>query len=616
MTPSVAELVRRGVLSPIDGHFAALLGRLAPSSPPEVLLAAALASRAVQRGHVCADLEVLGGKPLLAEDDEPAPVAVIPPASVLRDALRSSPLVASSPDDDAPRPLVLAPSGKLYLYRYARYERALVEALRARAAVTERVDGPALRSGLDLLFGGEGASNDEQRRAALVAAMSRIAVVSGGPGTGKTYTVSRILALLLMQARALGKPPLRILLLAPTGKAAQRVGESIEKSVRDLPCDAPIRDSVPRKAATIHRALGYQPRTPTTYRHHRDNPLPADVVLVDEASMIDVALMAKLVLAVPEDARLVLLGDRDQLSSVEAGAILGDMYGDGAHPGYSPAFAKAVRGATGDELPVAPSAVPAIADRLVHFTRSRRFGDESDVGRLSRAIRDGDADGALAVLQNPGGAARIHPLDSARRLEPMLGSFVGPAYSGLVRGSPAERLAELGRFRILCAHRKGPFGVEAVNAFVERHLEARDRRDRSSPWYDGRPVMITANDYQLELWNGDLGVLARGPEDGAVAAHFPGTDAGPLRTLPPTRLPAHETVYAMTVHKSQGSQMEHVVLLLPEELSPLLTRELVYTAVSRAEARVDIFAPEAVLRETLSRTVERASGLREALWSR
>jgi exodeoxyribonuclease V alpha subunit len=248
------------------------------------------------------------------------------------------------------------------------------------------------------------------------------------------------------------------------------------------------------------------------------------------------------------------------------------------------------------------------------LTRSRRFGADSDVGALSRAVQAGDAGAALGILARPGSAVRLHPLDSTKNLEPMLGELVLEYQSGLRAGTPEERLAALSRFRILCSHRRGPFGVEAVNTFVERHLEAHGKLRLGPEWYDGRPVMITANDYQLSLFNGDVAVIANTGEDGAAVAHFAADESEGHRQLPPSRLPAHETVFAMTVHKSQGSQFERVALVLPETPSPLLTRELVYTAVSRAERGVDVFAPESVLVDAIGRTVERSSGLRDALW--
>ena len=319
MSDLVDLLTEHGALSALDRHFSRTLGRLVPS-PPEVLLGAAFASRAVQHGHVCADLTRLASSPLLDREERPIDDVALPALKTWIRALEQSPLVGAGDD---PRPLTLDKQGRLYLQRYHLYERRLADRLRARAAELEPIDEAALRRDLARLFAGSLGTSDDarQRWAAIIATQRRFSVISGGPGTGKTHTVVKILALLVGQARALGRADgLRIALIAPTGKAAQRLGEAVRMGMNEL--DPNLVSSIPREASTIHRALGYQPRTPTRFRHHAHNPLPIDVVVVDEASMVDLALMTKLVEAVPATARLILLGDKDQLVSVEAGACL------------------------------------------------------------------------------------------------------------------------------------------------------------------------------------------------------------------------------------------------------------------------------------------------------
>lgn len=621
MTAILDELVRGGVLTRLDQQLAVALGRLVPGTADEVLLGAALASRAIRHGHVCADLTRLGELPLVAAErgTDEAPVE-LPAPEAWCEALRQSELVASEVTEQSPRPLVLDGSGRLYLYRYARYERRLAESIARRAARSMEVDGKALGYGLRRLFclGDLPEEADRQRLAALIAALRSFAVISGGPGTGKTYTVAKILALLCELALAAGEPPPRIRLLAPTGKAAQRLGESIDAALTSGALDVSdaVREAIPRTASTLHRALGYQPHTPTQFRHDSRDPLPADVVLVDEASMVDVALMAKLVDAVPDDARLILLGDKDQLASVEAGAILGDIYGRRTDDGFSAAFAREVERQVGEPL-VVSSAHPeaGIQDCMIHLSYSFRYGEGSRLDEVARAIRADDADRVVQLLA--GTEPRwLRPLDESHDLEQVLGSMVVEAFAGLAAAAVPEKLALLERFRILCVHRRTRFGVEAVNAFVEELLSRRGFLDAAGEWYDGRPIMVTTNDYALELFNGDVGVIGRAEGTGELLAFFPARDGAGLRSLPPARLPAHETVFAMTVHKSQGSEFERVALLLPEQASPLLTRELIYTGITRAKTRVDVCGSEGVLREAVGRRIERPSGLADALWGR
>lgn len=417
-----------------------------------------------------------------------------------------------------------------------------------------------------------------------MAAARHLAVISGGPGTGKTTTVASILALLIEQAHARGER-LRVQLVAPTGKAAQRMGESLRERVSTLDAPPAVLDAIPREASTIHRALGYQPRTPTRFRHDRHNPLSVDVLLADEASMIDLALMTKLVEAVPEAGRVILLGDKDQLASVDAGAVLADLW-----------------------------EAPALSDCVARLNKSYRFREHSGIAALARAISAGDADRALHVLRGerdmPYGEVALLPEVTDATLPDELALAATRGFGALFENvEPAERLRRLHHYRILCAHRRGPGGVGAVNAAVERLL--RDEhviRDRGL-FYDGRPVIVTANDHQLGLFNGDVGVVCRHGTGHRV--YFSG-HAAP-RAIPVGRLPPHETVFAMTVHKSQGSEVDRVALVLPPTPSPILTRELLYTAVTRARTHVDVFGSEAVLRHGVSREIARASGLTDRL---
>jgi exodeoxyribonuclease V alpha subunit len=336
-------------------------------------------------------------------------------------------------------------------------------------------------------------------------------------------------------------------------------------------------------------------------------------VVVDEASMVDLALMTKLVRAVRPDARLLLLGDKDQLASVEAGAILADIYA-GAGQGVSRALRREIGDFAGMRLPEASAHTePGLHDGMVHLTESHRFDDDGGIAALARAVNAGDVPAVLEVLGR-GGTVSLVPVADRRELEDVLGPLVAERLGDLREGSPAERLTRLDRFRVLAAHRRGPFGVAGLNAFVAAELGRRGRLEPRGSFYDGRPVIVVANDYDSGLFNGDVGVLAATAEGAPLRAWFRGETAGSLRDLSPARLPQHETAFALSVHKSQGSEFSEVVFVLPERPSPVLTRELVYTAVTRARTKVTLVGSESVLRHAISARVERASGLADRLW--
>jgi len=584
----------------LDAHLARLLTRLNGDADPLLGLAARLVCSATSQGHICVSLADAAGGPESA-----------PPLSVWCEALRRHPVVGR-PGDYAP--LILDEADRLYLYRYWAYEHDLALDLQARVADDPAdVDLRRLRAGLDRLFPAAADAADRQRVAAAVAALKRFTVISGGPGTGKTTTVVRILALLLEQAAS----PLRIALAAPTGKAAARMQEAIRASRETLPVDPRVRDAIPVEATTIHRLLGVRPGS-VTFRRDRDDPLPVDVLVVDEASMVDLALMAKLVRAVPRAARLILLGDKEQLASVEAGAVLGDICGDS--PGFSPGFGRRVIEATGQDLADLTGAAPhdggaPIRDAVVQLTRSYRFGRDSGIGRLARRVNQGDGPGALDLLTG-GACADIawRSLESPRDLPPRLAEVAAPLGAYLAARTPEAALAALDQFRVLSAHRAGPYGVDALNEHIAACLEARGALHSRNPWYHGRPVLITANDYNLQLFNGDLGIALRdAAADGKLRVFFRAADGRP-RGLPPARLPEHETAFATTVHKSQGSEADEIVLILPGQASPVMTRELVYTAVTRARTRVELWGTRAVFEAALGRRLARSSGLRDALW--
>ncbi len=493
------------------------------------------------------------------------------------------------------RPFIVD-AGLLYLARYQAYEAGLAQALRERAQ-PEPLPVPAM---LDQLFPQAG---DRQRQAALLALRSRLLVISGGPGTGKTSTVVKLLALLLAD----GSRDWRIALAAPTGKAAQRLGESIRGALEKLALPAELAARIPATAQTLHRLLGAQGDT-GHFRHDAANPLGLDLLIVDEASMIDLALMAKLLAALPPTARLILLGDKDQLASVEAGNVLGDIC---AQSGYSAATVAALA-AHGESLPASPQS-PALGDALAFLDKSHRFRADSGIGELARASREGEGAAFTAAF------ARFADIawENAPRLPALLKAmeqgyapyFAGIAGQDVCAPDVAAAFSALLRFRLLCAQRTGPWGVENLNRHIERQQLGEDRLGHGH-WYAGRAVMVTANDYSLRLFNGDIGICLN-TADG-LRVFF---EAGPgeYRALHPGRLPAHEPAWAMTVHKSQGSEFEAVLLVLPEAMSPVLNRPLVYTGITRAKERFTLWGHEAVLVESLARLPERASGLAQRL---
>ncbi|MFU8818576.1 MAG: exodeoxyribonuclease V subunit alpha [Desulfurivibrio sp.] len=592
--------VREEVLGEFDRHWVGLLRRLDPQASPAVLLAGALARAAIDQGHLCIELDQLAARPL-PRPEGAAPV-VFPPPAALRAELARSPLVACPASGGEPSvdssftPLVLE-DNRLYLRRYQQYESDLAAAILQRAArPTTTIDAEGLAAALHTLATAAGISPDpEQREAVLTALRQQLTVISGGPGTGKTTIIFFVLALLQLLAAKTRQAPPRMLLLAPTGKAAARLGEAVREQKERLTAavddDSPWRwklAGLPEKAMTIHRALGYQPENPTSFRHRADNPLAADLVVVDEASMVDTALMSKLFAAVPPGARLILLGDKDQLASVEAGSILGDI---------------CVAAADGKE----PN---RLAPCVVTLNRGFRFDPEQGIGALTGAIKAGESETALDILRhdqaNQVAMADPVELERDRDFQRLLVEGFRP---GLEANTVAEALARLNDFRLLCAHRRGETGVDSLNIFCRSLLAASGLLKPAGEWYRGRPIMITANDYGLRLFNGDLGVIWDSPEDHhELRAFFPDGGDG-VRRLLPSRLPRHETAFAMTVHKSQGSEFERVAVVMPREPSPIMTRELLYTAISRARRRAQIFGSEAVIAAAISRRVERSSGL-------
>ena len=658
----LGEWVERGWIRPLDRAFVRFLKEQQPDASDGVLLAAALASHQLGRGHICLDLRAALADPgatlsLPPEGDETQfgkPLALSSEIALepwVKNLSESS-LVATGSGNT---PLVLS-SGRLYLRRYWQYMQQVAQGILQRIAdPLFSTNHPAddlpenLIDRLDVLF--QPLRNPDelektevhwQSVAAAIAASSAFTVISGGPGTGKTATVVQLLVLL--QGLALEKGQnLRICLAAPTGKAAARLTESIGSAVSRLPAD--IQNRLPLKATTLHRLLGSRPDS-RRFAHHSQNPLHVDLLVVDEASMIDLEMMAAILAALPPRARLVLLGDKDQMASVEAGSVLGDICCHAEQAGYSPATLAWIEKNTGYDLKAFAGNGTELDQHVVVLRKSHRFGKDSGIGELAGAVNAGDAVKVAAIWSQGFGDIvhlNLQTLDDENFARLLLdGNSGGFARAGSTEmpvgyrvylecvhaGPPDDPGAEddwlravlsaFGRFQLLAAVRNGRWGVEGLNEKSAEILCREGLTGTTEGWYPGRPVMITRNDYSLGLMNGDVGIVLpvaddRGAGQKALKVVFPMAD-GALKKVPPSRLDDVETVYVMTVHKSQGSEFAHTAMVLPDAMNPILTRELIYTGVTRARNWFTLVSSDMnLLGHAVLRRTHRASGLGELL---
>ncbi|POZ61080.1 exodeoxyribonuclease V subunit alpha [Chromobacterium alticapitis] len=557
----------------LPAQLAALFSRLSPDIDETLLALIGELSHANQSGHVCLPLAH---------------------RSELK-SLRGSPLVGA-PGEYAP--LILDGAGRLYFARHWHDEDRLAAALVSLAQPLPPPDEAGLADLLTRLFPAAGDGEpDRQKMAAALAARQRLMVISGGPGTGKTTTVVRLLALLA----ALSPRPLVMAMAAPTGKAAARLSESVRSARDRLDVEEAVRRQLPAKAETLHRLLGLRPGRAQP-RHHAGNPLPLDLLVVDEASMIDLSLMARTAEALPSQARLILLGDRDQLSSVEAGAVLGELC---ERVAYRESTRQWLDRVCGGEPDARGEDGGALTDCVALLTRSHRFGADSGIGELARRINAGEGEAALDVLRDPAreDAEWLGEVSDAMLLERRDGYL-----RAIAAGASADEAQRaFSSFMLLAAERRQ---VAECNRRIEARLERDGVKQAGRDWYAGRPVMIGENDYGLGLFNGDIGFAL--PRDDGLRVLFPAEDGG-WREFAPARLPAHETVFAMTVHKSQGSEFNEVWLQLPEQAGALLNRALLYTAVTRARSRFAVTGSEAAWLDGVARAPQRDSGLADRL---
>lgn len=598
MQKLLLEAVEQRVLRQLDVQFAMMV---AGHDRPAVMLAAAILSKDAGDGHVCLPLSRL-----VIDDKTSAPLqacfAMLGETIDWQNTLLGSAAVSTG---DAATPLILS-AGRLYLNRMWRYELAIARFFN-EANQPLQYDAKQLQHTLDTLFASTESVN-WQKVAAAVALTRRISVISGGPGTGKTTTVAKLLAALIQMA---GEQKCRIRLAAPTGKAAARLTQSLGGTLHTLPLTDAQRQRFPNEASTLHRLLGAQPGS-QRLRYHAGNPLHLDVLVVDEASMIDLTMMSRLIDALPPHARVIFLGDRDQLASVEAGAVLGDIC-HYASVGYTTPRAKELAQLTNAPIEGEPSLVAgALRDSLCLLQKSYRFGSDSGIGQLAAAVNRGDRQAIRAVFSGSFSDIEKKQLQTGEEYLAMLDdALLGyQRYLTCVQQqeSPEAVIAAFGEYQLLCALREGPFGVAGLNERLEQVLVHKRKItcQQHSRWYEGRPVMISRNDSALGLFNGDIGIaLDRGQ---GLRVWFQMPD-GSVKSVQPSRLPEHETAWAMTVHKSQGSEFDHAALILPAQMSPVVTRELVYTAITRARKRLSLYADDRVLAQAVTTRTERRSGL-------
>lgn len=611
---ALSSVLESEAFAATDRHFADFMERMAGGDSPALVLASALVSRWLSDGQTCLPLEQVADLPFPQTGSDSIPQVQCPTLDEWIDALRKTPVVGKPGE---PRPLILDDAGRLFLQRYWQHERNVATDLLNRLRQPPApLDVQALAGSFLRLFPASDPGETNWQQVAVFAAMRQgVSVITGGPGTGKTYTVARLLAALFEQPDGAQRI---VRLAAPTGKAVARLQESLSEAAGNLQAsdDIQVRLQDKNLACTLHRLLGTIPDSPD-FRHNAGNPLPVDVLIVDEASMIGLSLMARLLAALKPEARLVLVGDNDQLPPVDPGSVLHDLCQAAAANRFSMDFRDACRRCCCARLDASPSDSVALPDTVIRLSVNHRSGNSRFLHAASQSLNAGDADAFLNLARDPAATESTvvwKELPRPDTLKNALREVVRRHYAPVLQcASVREALDLFGRFRILCAVREGPYGCESINRLVEtilqeEHLIPSEQFHLSG--YRGKPVMVTANNYVLKLFNGDIGLAW--PDEGRVMVHFPSGDNG-APSVALERLPAHETVYAMTVHKSQGSEFQHVLVILPDRESPLLTRQLLYTGLTRARQSATLLSPEQVLRHAIQARAQRASGLTSAL---
>ncbi len=595
---------------PIDLYLGDFITSLDRERNQAVGLAASMISRNLRvQGHVCLNLRDCAGMSTGIEEDAPA-------CPNLEEWIR---LLKKSQCVGAPgeyKPLILDEQNRLYFHRYWQYEQDIVEFIRKQPAIDAwmNADHTALHEKLRVYFPEINAREIYWPAFAAVAALIRkFLIITGSPGTGKTSTIIRVLAFLL----DVSDKPLRIALCAPTGKAAARLEEAVRKTKTDGRLPENILHRIPNDAMTIHRLLGSMQFSPF-FRYNENNTLPYDIVVIDESSMADLPLMAKLMKALSGESRLILLGDKDQLASVEAGAVLGSLCFPEPLNVYSEIFERCVSKIYGKNH-VMSGVAPGVQDSIIELTKNYRFREDSALAMLGRAVRDGNESEVEKIIKDENTPdISFFELKGTRNLSEKMNGFVEcyREYLEAVASAPhdPERIFALfDKFRILCALRVGGWGVLRINTMLENILSAKGLIRSDEPYYEGKPIMISQNDYSLNLFNGDIGIALRDSLDNhKIKICFRDKKEG-VRKIIPDKLPVHETVWAMTVHKSQGSEFDRIALILSDIDNPVLTRELVYTGITRARHGAEIWSQTDILLNSVRKKIVRESGLADAL---
>jgi exodeoxyribonuclease V alpha subunit len=508
-------------------------------------------------------------------------------------------------------PLILSPNGRLYLTKYFHYEHTLAQYLINQSHLTSIIHQHSLTTQLNALFPMSQSTTDFidwQKISAILAIYKPFCVISGGPGTGKTTTITKILALLIKQQLP---NTLRIALAAPTGKAAARLTESLMNAKQNLHFSTEINNQLPEQCSTIHRLLGSNSAN-SGYRHNAQNPLHYDILVIDEASMIDLSLMYHLTQALLTTTRVILLGDKDQLASVESGSILGDIC-DFHQNYYSKHLTTLINTISNTALTIPrikKLSNPPLMDNISILRTSYRFDQYSGIGELAKQVNQGDYQAVNTLLEQ----RQYSDIQWYETISDRLSAFVIQYYSDFLTANNAlDALIKFNHCQVLCAVRKGYFGVEKINRYIEKVMYQQQLINNDAYFYAGRPIMITHNDYNQQLFNGDIGIVFPDKEENNQLRVFFLSGDQQLKKVLPQRLPAHETVFAMTIHKSQGSEFDHLLMILSDQDSPILTRELIYTGITRARKTCTLIAPKNILKQAITRQIQRTSGLKEKL---
>ena len=601
------RLEKEGELAAIDVALAKFLKDADAAIADEVLILVVLVSYKYRSGDVCLDLDNFSLDQLLAGFSKLS----LPPTKDLLTILRESSVVGSPGEF---KPLILEDDQRLYFHKLWMYEQDLADMILERSeAKANEINSSILKEQLDQLFPVDGPDDsiDWQKVAAVSSVLNKLTVISGGPGTGKTTTVVRILALLALLAQEKGQE-LSVALAAPTGKAASRLKNAIAEIKNSLPVADEVKEKIPDEAVTIHQLLGAR-RYSSQYKHDEENPLPYDVVIVDEASMIDQVLMSKLMKALLAETRFILLGDKDQLASVEAGSVLRNICNNDDNrisKQRADLLASLSLNLPSETIESYPS---KLTDNIILLQRNYRFKVEGGIAKLSESVRKGNSKEAISTLHDTSfGSVTMLDVGDQSEMESHLKSLIERYSDQIKKCTTAEDYFKVYRkVGILAAHRRGPRGVEFLNSVIEQGF----KKERGIPpyqqWYTGRPVIINKNDYNLGLYNGDIGIC-RKKETGEWRIHF--EKEGEVLKVPPSRLSTYDLAFALTIHKSQGSEFDEVVLLLPDEESRLLSRELLYTGITRARKEVIIYANEGILNKAIQKITDRSTGLKHKIW--